>query len=753
MATQYTVLLKPQFSEAVYLGDVDAYDFAETVRIFEDAGCAVFAPEEMDALPLAANPADLRNLQADSNALLRNSLNGPLQAMSESVALLANTITIGKSPNRSVGNKISYPITKSQLERVDLQEAAVNLAIFSVGTRKLMSDEMIEMLQTSQFIDVAKLIDQSSNPRATKGLVQKITTRFVDWMISANAKLEKSKLPASLGIGAPSDVEGWNYGPTDGSEGLQLLPNATLIRRTESDQISFYDAIVDLDVGLFGKDSREWVFKDLILTTLDNLGNTQKMTCCPQASNPCRMVCLADGVQRSASRKDVLGREFENIQDPTLDEVSYNRMSLGCRHTAFLSNPYYFMRILLEAIHKRALSYPNKLNRYNEAVEPEYRLDDRAKAEYLKKVPPSVRLNVLSDYVWELICPDLFEVFGGRSTFNGTRMPYVQFYDYTKIPGRWPKEIRDLVADHLGMPPNNSHMLPENYHITFSFSGTKGSLNLSEIQNWAGQNTTFVFQTTAITSGEIKQLLDPQFAAYRNLIEASDLSESEKLALERNVLRYLKGFRSQLMNALKKAKIKGLKIRSKGTPLKVPLLPSTHMGYQVINGDFSDLRFLDAWQKKNPEDAAVVGLNWKVPHGARFKIEGLQEYRLQTKSKAKTDTVAYTPFSGVAYPELSGGRSSQEAGARFSQFRLGMSISINLEDLEEPVHIYMIPKETGASGIRSMITDVARGVGGGDVSFTFATESGSTLNEAQESGTAEVLDAMNAFVKDWNRSK
>lgn len=57
-----------------------------------------------------------------------------------------------------------------------------------------------------------------------------------------------------------------------------------------------------------------------------------------------------------------------------------------------------------------------------------------------------VRLNMLSDIPWELVFPDLFELF-----------PDVQFYDYTKLPV-------------------HKRQIPANYDLTFSFSGTNDNL-------------------------------------------------------------------------------------------------------------------------------------------------------------------------------------------------------------------------------------------------------------------------------------
>jgi hypothetical protein len=62
------------------------------------------------------------------------------------------------------------------------------------------------------------------------------------------------------------------------------------------------------------------------------------------------------------------------------------------------------------------------------------------------KTMPLIRLNVFSDLPWELMFPDLFDHFDGDN--------FVQFYDYTKVPGR---------------------VVPSNYDLTFSFAGVESS--------------------------------------------------------------------------------------------------------------------------------------------------------------------------------------------------------------------------------------------------------------------------------------
>lgn len=83
-------------------------------------------------------------------------------------------------------------------------------------------------------------------------------------------------------------------------------------------------------------------------------------------------------------------------------------------------------------------------------------LERKAQREGLK---PAVRLNGLSDLSWERIAPELFGMF-----------PDVEFYDYTKNPGRY---FRFLEGEPW---PDNYHYFrflegkpwPHNYHLTFS---------------------------------------------------------------------------------------------------------------------------------------------------------------------------------------------------------------------------------------------------------------------------------------------
>jgi len=89
---------------------------------------------------------------------------------------------------------------------------------------------------------------------------------------------------------------------------------------------------------------------------------------------------------------------------------------------ALFEDPDAFGRVLFEACKKHSVA--------------------AVKSDYM----PAIRLNVLSDIPWELVFPSLFDA-----------LPDLQFYDYTKVPGREP---------------------PLNYDLTFSNSG--GNLRLVE---------------------------------------------------------------------------------------------------------------------------------------------------------------------------------------------------------------------------------------------------------------------------------
>lgn len=87
-----------------------------------------------------------------------------------------------------------------------------------------------------------------------------------------------------------------------------------------------------------------------------------------------------------------------------------------------------------------------------------------------KKMKPVVRLNVLSDILWEK--KSFIGADGKKYKNMMERFPNIQFMDYTKIAGR--------------------KNLPENYHLTFSLSENNDSRAKKAIKN--GMNVAVVFR-------------------------------------------------------------------------------------------------------------------------------------------------------------------------------------------------------------------------------------------------------------------
>jgi hypothetical protein len=90
---------------------------------------------------------------------------------------------------------------------------------------------------------------------------------------------------------------------------------------------------------------------------------------------------------------------------------------------------------------------------------------------------PVMRLNVVSDLVWEQNAPHLFEKHKG-----------VRFYDYTKI------------ANRMLNPDKTLKKLPDNYHLTLSSTGIVGdSENWEDVQHVLrqGGSSAMVFRTLA----------------------------------------------------------------------------------------------------------------------------------------------------------------------------------------------------------------------------------------------------------------
>jgi hypothetical protein len=183
----------------------------------------------------------------------------------------------------------------------------------------------------------------------------------------------------------------------------------------------------------------------------------------------------------------------------------YNTHRKAMQTAVLLNEPQAFMRLLVAAVQK------------HECVAP------------AEGYVPYMRLNVVSDIPWERVTPWLFELF-----------PDLSFYDYTKVGKRSP---------------------PDNYELTFSFSGD----NKSQCQR------------------EIAEL-------------------GRKVAVV---------FLAKRWGTKKGVKGKSWVPIWRGDKAGVRPLPTTFWDLPVLDGDVSDVRPLD------PVSPAIVGLRWKIPSGKR----------------------------------------------------------------------------------------------------------------------------------------
>ncbi len=212
--------------------------------------------------------------------------------------------------------------------------------------------------------------------------------------------------------------------------------------------------------------------------------NSKGINLCSHASKGCAKACLfGSGAAR-----------FENVQDGKRNKTEY-----------YLADRKNFMLQLVKEI--------TKAEKLHGAIEGEKQYKKNG-IDVLRYKNFAVRLNGTSDIPFEKIKLDnglnIFEMF-----------PNVQFYDYTKNPTRFAKE------------------LPSNYHLTFSRSEDNDTIVLDLLGK--GHNVAIVFGV-------------------------NDVSK----------------------------------------------LPTTYKGYTVINGDETDLRFLD-------EKNIVVGLKYKLVTGKGTK--------------------------------------------------------------------------------------------------------------------------------------
>jgi hypothetical protein len=141
--------------------------------------------------------------------------------------------------------------------------------------------------------------------------------------------------------------------------------------------------------------------------------------------------------------------------------------SAGCRHGCLFTSGY--AKVNPRAVQPARIAKARMLRINKEEFQKrllhELKHTERAANKRGQKL--FVRLNVVSDVMWEREIPDIF-----------TNFPNVQFYDYTKHAERMRKWLRKE--------------LPANLHLTFSWSGVNKDQCLEVLRN--GGNVAVPFQ-------------------------------------------------------------------------------------------------------------------------------------------------------------------------------------------------------------------------------------------------------------------
>lgn len=546
--------------------------------------------------------------------------NSPKLAMDR--ALLPKKITYGPY----LGASITYPITKAQIESTSLLEACVLIATFvpslakkiPVNLRQAIIDAGDRGLSEAEILRVF-----SGSSKKSKETIDLLKSNTVSYILRENTKLAKRKIPSSLGFGSPTEDPRFNLAPIGGGKGLGFLPHDSLIN-TGYGARSYLDILTNIEPDEFNDLAAEDrpIVRFLIDKSIQTLNEvkqaTRKPTCCPFASESCRSVCLVDAGQRYATRKTLTGTE---IKDPTMLDAASGRVSLASLHTAFIANPIAFFRVLVEACLEESIQHEASI--YTEMLRERARGEQitiRSVDAYKKKIPCSVRLNVFSDYVWEEICPDLFTIFNGKTQFGSEGVyPFIQFYDYTKIPGRWTAKQKARGYKMLGMKssedPNPTYSRPSNYHLTFSYNGSEASKQQGEFGRAIGQNITYVFYSTYVSN-----------ALFNRFVETLDPSTSIET---RSLIKLVRLIQEALTSTMGET----VSIAESLTDVSIAdVLPERYQGVPVINGDAYDLRYLDQYANTS-EEGIIVGLTWKGPTNLTIQYKG-NSYQINPLSAA-----------------------------------------------------------------------------------------------------------------------
>ncbi len=759
------VCLAIEGSEPIYLGELD-FETANYLAIeMERLGIAAYVDDSLDSSygrpfqdppsrRLRANDKS-EDLRAEFNSLDKSKLVlGAIgmmekQFVNPKLRLLRETCTVG----RHRGQNIEYPISYRDVEDISLEEAAINLAplfgnlVAAAKQGKGYQFDQINMPQsvhdefaTNRYVS-QRFLDQLDE--ADSASVKNLVSKVVDQIFGTNAKLSKSYIPSEIGIGEPSEFEGYNKAPTQGSVGLNLTNARSLV---SGEDITGLRSAKDVVTGLLKQAQKNNArnlehFNQRIETTFETIletleGVSPTATSCTQASKGCYGNCLIMTGQR--------GNPTNPWGNSSRIDEGISRMKSTYLHCAFLANPYYFLRVLIHAVYVHTANHMSQVCSHNAKalVDPSLMFIDDID-EYTKKLPPSIRLNVYSDYVWELIYPDLFSLFDLENPkFFGSEGEYpkasAMFYDYTKVPARWSTEQRKKLFHRIGMrwERKYEYNLPSNYHLTFSFSGEKNSFFWSQICSLAGQNSTYVFSTTSIMNISVTQALNRTKQIFGDMGGREVAKRFGEL--NRKLIQLLgDAFRMHFDD------VETYELKNKGARYIKPyvgplgLLPATYgfIETPVISGDVYDLRFLDVYKQKG-DNAVIVGLAWKVPLNVKLEVNG------------KTSTLEPAICALYLKNDENVVNADQGIGFGIPRYLLGQNVRFDAGDVSKVFSLYVVAKSTDQVSANDAISAITKIDEEDLANFAIgvATETGSSINF--DIGTHTIQALMTEAVND-----
>lgn len=169
---------------------------------------------------------------------------------------------------------------------------------------------------------------------------------------------------------------------------------------------------------------------------------------CAGSSKQCRETCLVYAGRNVLADKQSAAK-LSRTEALVLEPVAWLRMFHAAIefHIDWCTDPSIRRRSEIGVVFGRrtvASGDRKKLESWDDFVR---RVGDKT---INQQLVPYVRPNVLSDIPWELFCPDIFDLF-----------PDMDFYDYTKVPGRQELLNYDLTFSLSGDPTNEKWAMRE----------------------------------------------------------------------------------------------------------------------------------------------------------------------------------------------------------------------------------------------------------------------------------------------------